>query len=436
MKRLLLLPYLALTILPAQAFAFDARFPASVPQGSTMEITVPADHLTKMEGTLDGKVILFFPQMRLPHDDEHISRGGFLAELIGNSGLKAPPGVNNASFADVPQSDPHATAIYTARALGIIRGYDDGLFHPDDPLTRSQAAKILMLSFQVAPVLQQVPAFSDLDPRSSLASFMLQAIRAKLFQGYGDGTVRPNAYLVYSEAETLLKRAMNRPQLLEREPKTYFRGFIGLHRVNDIGAKSLVLKATLASGDVQQTLSTIQVTAVRYPTQSFTLPPSKTQLFGDDAYNKTWAMIDGAKSTTDPQQLWSGAFLVPVTGEISMGFGDKTIINGVLAGSHFGVDYAAPEGTPVYAANSGTVVLAAYTPSYGNTVIIDHGQNVFSMYLHMSALETTTGQKVTKGDLICKVGMTGVATGPHLHFTMSIGTVIVNSDQWYQDAFQ
>jgi murein DD-endopeptidase MepM/ murein hydrolase activator NlpD len=69
--------------------------------------------------------------------------------------------------------------------------------------------------------------------------------------------------------------------------------------------------------------------------------------------------------------------------------------------------------------------------SYGNTIVIDHGQNVFTMYLHMSSLVANEGDRVKKGHLIGHMGSTGIATGSHLHFNHFIGDVIVDSGEWY-----
>jgi len=117
-------------------------------------------------------------------------------------------------------------------------------------------------------------------------------------------------------------------------------------------------------------------------------------------------------------------------GETTLGFGDKLYINGKYSGSHFGHDWANVEGTDVIAANTGIVTLAEWTDSYGYTIVIDHGLNVFSMYLHMSALKTEAGNVVDQGELIGLIGSTGVATGPHLHYTQFIGEVIVDSAEW------
>ncbi len=85
---------------------------------------------------------------------------------------------------------------------------------------------------------------------------------------------------------------------------------------------------------------------------------------------------------------------------------------------HSGIDLAAPKGTPIYAAYAGTVVAAAYSSSMGNYVMIDHGSNLYTIYMHCCALYCSKGDVVTRGETIAGVGMTGSATGNHLHFSV------------------
>lgn len=414
--------------------AFETIFPKEASQGSTVEVRVPASDILSVEGNLSGRTIQFYKHTTVPSDDTPISRGEFLRLMFAYSNLPKATIPTNPPFPDVDLTSASAPAISQAMQLGIVHGYEDGKFYPDNSLTRAQAAKILITAFHPESVLDQPTTFTDMPRSHSLGGFMHQAIQAGFFRGYGDGTVKPDRALTYHEAELLIQRSSGSDSLPVREAQSYFRGFVGLHRVNDSGIKTLQLTAHTTSGSISKTV-TITVKKQNYPTTSFRLAPSKTALFADGAYNKTWAMIDEAKKTTNSEQLWEGAFIVPTEGEVSMGFGDVVYINGAFSGSHFGIDYANKTGTPVYASNHGIVVLSDYTPSYGNTVIIEHGQNVFTMYMHMSELKVTKDQKVKKGDLVGLIGSTGIATGPHLHFTHFIGDVIVNSEEWFQNKY-
>lgn len=102
----------------------------------------------------------------------------------------------------------------------------------------------------------------------------------------------------------------------------------------------------------------------------------------------------------------------------SGGFGWRVWSNGRQTDYHKGVDFAAARGTPIYASNSGTVILHRNSPSYGLYLIIDHGGGITSLYAHCSKLLVSTGDVVKKGDKIAEVGSTGDSTGNHLHFSM------------------
>ncbi len=112
---------------------------------------------------------------------------------------------------------------------------------------------------------------------------------------------------------------------------------------------------------------------------------------------------------------WLDGFVIPTNGRISSSWGNQRILNGVPNTPHYGVDIAAPDGTPIYAPASGVVSFANPDMHYeGGLVFIDHGQGLISMYLHMSRLDVHVGDRVTQGQLIGAVGHQGRATGPHL----------------------
>lgn len=99
---------------------------------------------------------------------------------------------------------------------------------------------------------------------------------------------------------------------------------------------------------------------------------------------------------------------------------------------HLGTDFTAPVDTPVYAINDALVSKAYQDVYYGNTVILDHGANIFSLYLHLDSMDIQTGDRVTKGQKIGAVGETGYAFGPHLHFSVKIGGASVDPVRFVQ----
>ena len=136
-------------------------------------------------------------------------------------------------------------------------------------------------------------------------------------------------------------------------------------------------------------------------------------------------IADATKTSLESLQF-TGAFVIPAEGRISTQYGMRRYTNGKYSSAHSGYDIAAPEGNDVLAGGGGRVVFAGEMKFYGNTVIIDHGLNIFSYYNHMSRLNVKTGDDVKTGDLIGFIGTTGYSTGPHLHFNIKVNDVNVN----------
>lgn len=133
----------------------------------------------------------------------------------------------------------------------------------------------------------------------------------------------------------------------------------------------------------------------------------------EEEYKKLRSIL----TTVSPKKYREDTFLKPLKKiKISTPFGAQRIINGKKQSIHWGVDFVAPEGTPVYASLSGKVVLAQELFYTGKTVIIDHGKGLFTLYAHLSRISVKEGEMVKRGETIGNVGSTGRSTGPHLHF--------------------
>ena len=130
--------------------------------------------------------------------------------------------------------------------------------------------------------------------------------------------------------------------------------------------------------------------------------------------------LRAARQIMSTDALFTTGFVWPVTGRISGVYGSQRILNGKPRRPHFGVDIAAPKGTPIVAMADGRVVLVHQDMFFtGKTIVIDHGLGIGSIYIHMDGTEVKKGASVRRGQHIGRVGMTGRATGPHLHWGLN-----------------
>jgi murein DD-endopeptidase MepM/ murein hydrolase activator NlpD len=125
-----------------------------------------------------------------------------------------------------------------------------------------------------------------------------------------------------------------------------------------------------------------------------------------------------AFKTLSPGREWKGSFAPPVNAEISDVFGVERVFNGSVQSTHQGLDFRVSSGTSVAAVNSGRIILARSLFFEGNCVVIDHGQGLLTLYLHLSKFLANEGDDVKKGQAIGLSGGTGRATGPHLHLAV------------------
>jgi murein DD-endopeptidase MepM/ murein hydrolase activator NlpD len=186
------------------------------------------------------------------------------------------------------------------------------------------------------------------------------------------------------------------------------------------------------SGEGQVRNLAVLVKDRSFPVQSIWLPPGK----GTDGTDYEFDRVDAFKKLVTPHKLWRGAFLKPNNGPITSGYGIRRYYNGVFAKDYYhrGVDYAGAYGSPVVAPAAGRVALVGQANKgfqlHGNTVGIDHGQGVTSIYLHLSRINVKEGDVVKPGQVIGAVGATGAATGPHLHWGLYVNGLSVDPAPW------
>ena len=131
-------------------------------------------------------------------------------------------------------------------------------------------------------------------------------------------------------------------------------------------------------------------------------------------------------NTTTPKRFWHSPFEIPLNSAITSAYGNARVFNTTLQSYHSGVDFKAATGTPIMASNDGKVVLVKDRYYAGGSVIVDHGEGIYSVYYHLSAFQVRVGDVIKKGDIVGLSGSTGRVTGPHLHFGFMVQGVGVD----------
>ncbi len=131
-------------------------------------------------------------------------------------------------------------------------------------------------------------------------------------------------------------------------------------------------------------------------------------------------------STVTPRSYITKPFIVPLDSKITSVFGKARVYNGSLKGYHSGTDFRASMGTPIIASNDARVALVKKRFYSGGTVLLDHGEGIYTCYFHMSAFQVKEGEKVKRGQVLGLSGKSGRVTGPHLHFSARINAVQVD----------
>jgi murein DD-endopeptidase MepM/ murein hydrolase activator NlpD len=202
-------------------------------------------------------------------------------------------------------------------------------------------------------------------------------------------------------------------------------------------ASAYTLTLRLAAGDRSfLALKQISMKARTFFTERFPITEDMTSLVTKPDPQRTAESLAFYRLITTPHPdavYETGAFAVPFPGaRRTSGYGDRReYVNPDSTSSssvHEGVDIAMPEGSPVPACGPGRVVFAAYRIMTGNTVIIEHLPGLFSIYFHMSSISVKPGVLVKQGDQVGAVGMTGFATGPHLHWEVTASGIAVDPD--------
>jgi len=170
--------------------------------------------------------------------------------------------------------------------------------------------------------------------------------------------------------------------------------------------------------------TTIRVEPAHYPQQQITFPAAKLPLLKADITEERRVIRRALKRESD-KRLWHAAFIWPVQGEITSQFGARR--NG---GYHRGVDIAAERGTVVRAPAGADVSVVGNFPVHGKTVVLEHGQGISTVYCHLDTICVVEDQIVDQSVIIGRIGDTGLATAPHLHWGLYVHGVPVDPSDW------
>lgn len=206
-----------------------------------------------------------------------------------------------------------------------------------------------------------------------------------------------------------------------------FLALLGIDMQDKPGTHELTVDVQIENE--HQTLTyNVVVLKERFAVERLKLPKAKVDL--DEKalarYKDEQAQVREALAEDSTSRLWSSNFREPVQGRTSGRFGSVRILNGKPKNPHRGEDIAAPTGEDVLASNDGLVRLTVDHIFSGKGIYLDHGLGLYSLYFHLSEILVSDGENVKAGQVIGKVGATGRATGPHLHWGARVGGAWVN----------
>ena len=268
----------------------------------------------------------------------------------------------------------------------------------------------------------------------SLLSFSLRAqeLRVEIEPGLvGQG----KTLVIYLESAQALRYLA--AEFLGQEVKFYeigknrYRAILGIPLTTQPGKFKIPFWIKTKNGLWVEWNEAVQIEKTVFREEKLSITPKKSEHLTSKHLGKEGEKIKGVYKKEEPEQLWRGKFILPTKGRISSPFGTWRVYNkGKASWRHRGVDIANKEGTEIIAPNAGTVVLSEDMRVHGGTIIISHGQGLFSIFSHLKERFVKKGEEVEKGQLIGAMGQTGLATGSHLHWGLSTSGTVVDPLEW------
>ncbi len=170
----------------------------------------------------------------------------------------------------------------------------------------------------------------------------------------------------------------------------------------------------------------------KYKKETLSVDSSKVKLSKEDQKRTSKEYAEAMKiyNTVTDKNYIDSPYVMPIESKITSQFGNARVFNGTLKSYHSGTDFRAKVGTPIKSVNDGRVVLAKDRFYAGGSVIVDHGEGVYSCYYHMSKFDVKEGEMVKKGQTLGLSGVSGRVTGPHLHFSFRVSGVQIDPLQF------
>jgi murein DD-endopeptidase MepM/ murein hydrolase activator NlpD len=208
-----------------------------------------------------------------------------------------------------------------------------------------------------------------------------------------------------------------------------YRGIVGIDFEGPTGKRPLRFEGRVPCGEKGTAVREIAVRSGKFKVEKLRVAPeyveppeSEKERIESDREKVAQVWKSG-----DPERRWSGPFLLPVDAPIRReSFGSRRVLNGEPKSAHSGLDLAAASGQPVRAPAPARVAIAEDLYFSGGTVILDHGEGLFTSYFHLSRIDVKAGEILVTGAPFAAVGATGRATGPHLHWSAKIAGARIN----------